>query len=118
MVIKAVEKFLSHFRALEIIRLSSDVVAQHSLRHQLSDISKATDTIGTAAGELTKLYLRVKSDLERGDVEHTLSIPDTSEMSLEELATLKSQLSKTVSSIDRRLLILKEESSKNEEGGG
>lgn len=100
-MVKVLEKFLSHFKALEMLRLSCEVVKDNSLRHTISDTHQVTNEIQKVAERLTDTYHLVRQKLEDRDTSSLLVVPDVSNMSVEDKAELKKKLGKAISDIDK-----------------
>lgn len=110
-MVRVLEKLLSHTRAIELLRLSSSVVRDHCLRYNIEDADKACDEIAKVADKLTATYVKLRHNLENPEgIEEVLSIPAISGKSLEELNQLKTELSRSVSSIDKQIAQVKSES--------
>lgn len=98
-----IEKLLSHFRAIEMLHIANGLVKDHSLRHKIEDVPSVVPKIEETALELVKSYKKIRAQLENDDEVPTVFMaPNVDEMTTEERAQLKSQLSRTLSLIDKK----------------
>ena len=101
-VIGLTSKLVEHQRIIDIMDLAERVVHRNCLRHHIDDLSKATEMIDKVVVPLCRTYDRMK-DTHMYELEYELHIPDVSNMKLEQLLEMKSQLGKGVSAIDKQI---------------
>lgn len=108
-MVKVLERFLSHYRAIELLNLASSVVRDHCLRHTITDAEKACDEISKVSLKLTKTYHTLRSTLENPDeVSDVVIMPNVEGKTREELDALKRDYNRAVSSIDKQISVLNE----------
>ncbi len=105
-VIGLTSKLVEHQRIIDIMDLAERVVHRNCLRHHIDDLKKATEMIEKVVVPLSRTYDRMKSD-HMYKLENELHIPDVSNMTVEELIDLKSQLGKAVSVVDKQITVVK-----------
>lgn len=109
-MVKVLERFLSHYRAIEMLHLSSSIVRDHCMRHTITDAEKACDEIGRVSIKLTHTYHKLRSTLENPDKESSdvVIVPSVDGKSKEELDALKRDYNRAVSAIDKQISVLTE----------
>ncbi len=109
-VIGLTSELVKHQKIIDIMDLAERVVHRNCLRHNIDDLHKATEMIDKVVVPLSRTYDRMKED-HMYDLEYELHIPDVSNMSLEQLIEMKSQLGKGVSAIDKAITAVRSKES-------
>ncbi len=101
-VIGLTSKLVEHQRIIDIMDLAERVVHRNCLRHHIDDLHKATELIDKVVVPLMKTYDRMKNT-HMYNLEDELHIPDISNMNVEQLTNIRSQLGKANSAIDKQI---------------